>query len=284
MDNRTKIIVILPVHNRLNITRNFIKCLNEQTYKNYILLLIDDGCTDDTVDYIKQKIENLIVLSGDGNLWWAGSLNMAYKFLVNKDYAGNDIVLIANDDVLFDADYFEKLIVDISNNDGSIIISPGHDIHSDFIERGFLINWKNLLFHKMYEDGEPDAITTRCLYMKYHDYKKIGGFYPKLLPQYLSDLEYTIRAKRIGYKLHISKLTSVKVDRKTTGQHIDNSIRLRDFLYHHFISKKTAYNITYWSTFIILTAPWKYKIRCLYLLYKRFGKRFLGFVYLKYSI
>ena len=276
-----KIIILLPVHNRLDTTKKFIKCLKEQNYKNYILLLIDDGCTDGTVEHVKKNISNLTVLNSDGNLWWAGALDKAYNYLFDNKNHDNDILLIANDDVTFESDYLKNLVADIQVNEKRLIISPGYDIDSNFIERGFLIDWKRFLIEKMQEDGLPDAVTTRCLYMKLCDFKKIGGFYPKLLPQYLSDLEYTIRAKRKGYSLHISKITHIKVDRKTTGQHKDNSGNIREYFYNYFLSKKTAYNITYWSIFIILAAPWKYKISCLFLLYKRHAKKALRYLYMK---
>jgi len=51
-----RIYILLPVHNRKEITEKFINCLNRQTFNNYQLVLIDDGCIDGTVDMIKSKV------------------------------------------------------------------------------------------------------------------------------------------------------------------------------------------------------------------------------------
>jgi glycosyltransferase involved in cell wall biosynthesis len=38
-----KVYILLPVHNRKEVTQSFIKCLNAQSVKDFHLVLIDDG-------------------------------------------------------------------------------------------------------------------------------------------------------------------------------------------------------------------------------------------------
>ena len=181
-----KIYVVLPVHNRVNITSKFIECLKQQIYKKYHLVLVDDGSTDGTAEYVKKQIDNLTVLYGNGNLWWAGSLSEAYRYLSKIEAADEDIVLIGNDDTTFDPDYFEKVINDRDLKPGTLVVSPGHSISLDFtslrpkIERGFAIDWPSLMVYKLTEGEEPDAVTTRGLYMHYATYKSLrpGGTSP----------------------------------------------------------------------------------------------------------
>ena len=45
--------VVTAVHNRYNITKRFIEQLLEQTYKEFVLVLIDDGSTDNTAEMVK---------------------------------------------------------------------------------------------------------------------------------------------------------------------------------------------------------------------------------------
>ena len=102
-----KIYILLPVHNRKKVTVDFIKSLQKQNYKNYELLLIDDGSTDGTAEYVKQRINNLSVITGNGNLWWAGCLNKGIDWLADNNIDDNSIILIINDDVLFDSDFIQ---------------------------------------------------------------------------------------------------------------------------------------------------------------------------------
>jgi len=87
------IYIFLPVHNRIEATKKFVDCLLSQELTDYHLILIDDGSTDNTFEMVKEKINNLTVISGDGNLWWAGSLHKAYLFLKEKGITGDDYVL-----------------------------------------------------------------------------------------------------------------------------------------------------------------------------------------------
>ena len=103
--------VILPVHNRVATTKKFIECLQQQTYRNFQLILVDDGSNDGTTEYVKGQVDDVIVLTGNGNLWWAGALHKAYKHLKAIDARNDDLVWIINDDVIFEPQYFEKLLL-----------------------------------------------------------------------------------------------------------------------------------------------------------------------------
>jgi len=277
-----KIHIILPVHNRIHITRKFIECLTRQTYKNFHLILVDDGSTDGTAEYVKKNIGNLTTLYGNGKLWWAGALSKAYNYLSKIDAASDDLVWINNDDSIFDPDYFEKIINDSCLEPETLIISPGHSIYTDFIERGFSVDWSLVGFKKLKEGEPPDALTTRGLYMLYDTYISLGPMHPMLLPHYLSDLEYTIRAKRRGFRLVVSRSSHLYVDRSSTGLRKDDSNTTKEFLYNNLISKKTTYNTFYRGNFVLLAAPLKYKLKSFVTIYIRFLKdRFLPFYKLK---
>lgn len=274
-----RIHIILPVHNRFKTTQKFIECLKQQTYSNYHLILIDDGSTDGTADYTKNQIDSVSILYGNGELWWAGAFNKAYKYLLKIKVSDDDLIWINNDDTTFDSDYFEKLINDKDLNPQTLIISPGHSISTDFVERGFSINWSLMKAFKLQDGEEPDALTTRGLYMYYCTYHSLGLMHPWLLPHYLSDLEYTIRAKRRGYSLVISNNTCIYVDRSSTGLHQDDSRTLKQFLYIHLISKKSAFNTFYWGNFALFASPPRYKFINIMRIYFRFFRKLNSFIW-----
>ena len=273
-----KIYVILPVHNRIAKTKEFINCIKKQSYSRYHLILVDDGSSDGTSDLVKKHLHNVTILPGDGNLWWAGALRIAYLHLYKAQVSDNDLVWIANDDITFESDYFDKLVNDEDLRINTLVISPGKCLLSGFVELGFLINWTKLEFTKLQTAIQPDAITTRGLCMFAKTFLSILPTPPKLLPHYLSDLEYTMRAKRFGYDLKISKSTLINVDRTTTGMHEDRSKTFKEFLFNNFISKKSAFNYFYLGNFILLTCPWKYKILTFLKVYYRFLKKAFQFL------
>ena len=59
-----KVFLLLPVHNRKEVTGEFIQCLLRQTYQSYRLVLIDDGSTDGTAEMVSQAIPGVVVIQG----------------------------------------------------------------------------------------------------------------------------------------------------------------------------------------------------------------------------
>lgn len=98
------IYILLPVHNRKKTTEKFILSLVSQTYKDFRLILIDDGSKDGTAEMVLSYLPQTVLIQGDGNLWWAGSLQKGYEWLMR--YADDtDICLIINDDTVFDRNF-----------------------------------------------------------------------------------------------------------------------------------------------------------------------------------
>lgn len=70
----------------------------------------DDGCTDGTSDAIKKEFgENVIILKGDGNLYWAGGMRYAWKEAL-KDHDNVDFYLLLNDDVDLEKDCLNTVL------------------------------------------------------------------------------------------------------------------------------------------------------------------------------
>jgi GT2 family glycosyltransferase len=254
-----KVYVVLLVHNRKEVTAKFVRCVLEQTYKNYHLILVDDGSTDGTADFVRERVAALSVLHGDGNLWWAGALSRAYEYLSQNEPSEHNIVLIMSDDMTFNAAYFQTVVSDEDLAPGAPVVPPGQLVSAQDgdschppTEWGLAIDWPSLSTRLVQQGEEVDAATTPGLYMLYSTYRSLGPLHRHLLPHYLSKLEYTIRAKRRGLKVLPSKRSEVLVDRSTTGSHRDEATTLREFLYNHLVSKKTAYNSTTLNTGTIL--------------------------------
>lgn len=251
-----KVYILLPVHNRSAVTERFIDCLVVQTYSNYHLVLIDDGSTDNTDEMVQAKIKNLTVLKGRGDWWWAGSLQQGIDWLKNNAINSDDVVLMINDDVEIPPDFIET---------GCALVKPGvlmqaaicDDTTREVLDIGVVYEEQKMLFH-MAKPGEPvNCLTTNGLFMRWQDLQVVGGFYPHLLPHYLSDYEFTMRAHKKGLCLLASLDLKLYWSRGTTGFHKIEEDDLLTFL-RKFFSKKSAGNPVYWTTFLFLASPMKY--------------------------
>jgi GT2 family glycosyltransferase len=258
--NESQIVYIfLPVHNRREITLNFVNCLLKQHYLNYHLVLIDDGSADDTAGKVKEKCDKLTIIQGDGNLWWAGALQKGYLWLKENSITGDEIVLLMNDDIEFDSNFLSNGVRILNENPNTFLTAYGFDIKTKNPRDTGVYNFdfQEFVFTETRDPQKINCSSTRGLITRASDFLDVGGFRPKLLPHYLSDIEFTARAKAIGKKLISHKDFSLWIDFETTGYKLLNEDSFKVFLKKSF-SKRSAMNPVYWSIFVFLRSPIKY--------------------------
>lgn len=96
--------VLLTVHNRKDCTEKALchlykSCLPDDVSMD--VYLTDDGCTDGTQDMIRLKYPSVVIIKGDGNLFWNRGMHLAWEEAIKvKNY---DFFLWLNDDTyIFD--------------------------------------------------------------------------------------------------------------------------------------------------------------------------------------
>lgn len=264
------IYIILPVYNRKDITINFIKKLNNQTYKNFKLILVDDGSTDATEEEVKKEIEDIIVLKGNGNLWWGGALHKAYNYIKKSNFDKNHFVLIINDDTDIEENFLENGLNILKNNTNSIIQAKGYSLKekNKCVDNGAFIDWTNFTFHNNH--SKINCFTTRGLLMRLKDFLNIGGFYPILLPHYASDIEYTFRFYKKGYKLITDDSFKIWINDETTGISMINLYKYPFFTFlKKTFSKRCIDNPITLFNLVLISSPMKYKFQNLLRVIKR---------------
>lgn len=254
----TNIHILLPVHNRREITRRFIDCLKSQTYQNYHLILIDDGSLDGTAEMVRESIDALTVITGRGNWWWAGALQQGYQWLKSHEIPVNDLVLIINDDTEFERDFLKNAVDALISNSRKLLLAKTFDLATrDLYEVGVRVDWKNLTFERLLSEEGITCFSTRGLFFRMEDMLVIGGFYSKILPHYLSDYEFTIRAVRKGFTLTTDDKVRLFVNKETTGYHLPEVTSIHEFINNYFSIKSSSYILS-WTSFILLSSPIKY--------------------------
>lgn len=256
-----QLFILLPVHNRREITRNIIHCLQQQTLQNFHLVLIDDGSTDGTAEMVKENISSLTILKGTGNWWWGGSLHQGYLWLKQQQITDSLMVLIINDDTTFDPTYLELGTAALRGTDKTLIVSHAYSIETHkLIDGGIFFDWKRWKSSVTGDPAKINCASTRGLFLYASDLLALGGFYPTLLPHYASDYEFTIRACRQGYTLLPDSHLILHISEKTSGiYNFKEETSYLTFLGHMF-SKRYTLQPIYLTNFIALACPWPWKI------------------------
>ena len=88
--------IVVPLYNKENTIKKTIDSILNQTYKNFELIIVDDGSTDKSVDIVKSYNSPKIRLYQKQN----GGPSAARNYGVNKSY-GDWIIFIDADDVFY---------------------------------------------------------------------------------------------------------------------------------------------------------------------------------------
>ena len=245
------IYVITAVHNRYEVTKQFIFNLKNQTIPDYRLLLVDDGSTDGTAEMVRQELENAIILHGNGNLWWGGALHKAYQYL-SRNRGDCDYVMYANDDAELPRDFLEKAIQYLNLDGNKLISGCGYDCTTGrLMDAPVQYDFKTGEVTRLAPGEEGNCGTTRALLMTYETYLDIGGFHPVLLPHYASDYEYTIRAVKKGHTIVSFPDLVYRFDAGTTGQNEHLSTTPIKKLF----SRRSRFNPIYRLSFLLMVTP-----------------------------
>lgn len=108
---KRNIAVLLTCHNRKNKTIACLSSLFQSAIPSECLLdifLTDDGSTDGTGDAVKELFPQVEVVKGDGNLFWAGGMRLAWETAMQKK--SYDAYLLINDDVVLDRNFILNLL------------------------------------------------------------------------------------------------------------------------------------------------------------------------------
>ena len=259
-----KVFAIVPVFNRLALTREIVECLRAQAGVNLDIVVVDDGSTDGTSQYLAAQ-RDVFTIRGSGNLWWAGAVQLALRHAL-RHATDRDHVLLVNNDTTFDADFTARLL-DVSRELGGAVVGgvlrnrrPPHEI----LSIGPCIHAASMAVHDLLDTlPASERVTPRRIYhvdalpgrgtlYPLAVFRRAGLLRPRLLPHYMADYELAMRARRYGYSTVVATEAVVYSDNSFGSQ-----VRAGSWLARNF-GKGSPCNVLHQSAFRMMVA-WPYR-------------------------
>jgi len=254
------IYICIPVFNRIEYTKKCIQKLGNQSFKDYLVVVCDDGSTDGTFDILTAEYPEVKVLKGDGNLWWSGATNVCVRYALQHANPG-DFVFTLNNDTELAENTLETLINFSAEHPGSIVACGNYFLNDrSKLEATAFVEKKKWIFsiyhHLLFPYGTDVADLSQSVYQVHslsgkgvlipiEVFQKIGLYNEKQLPQYHGDTEFTRRAHLAGFKLFYNLNAVIHTDQHATGIGQANSSRIsvKEFL-QSFFSLRSENHLT----------------------------------------
>jgi GT2 family glycosyltransferase len=200
MLDKESVYVIIPVHNRKTITLNCLDNLKKSSYlERYHLIVIDDGSTDGTTEAIQNLYPEVIILWGDGNLWWTGAIKKGMEYAIKQ---GAEYLIWLNDDCIPDTVALSLIVNFLQTNPDIIVGASCYTPESKLpLESGF--KGRNRLKASPDEVVFVDGLSGYCVGIPTSIVNQIGLPDAAHFPHYFGDVMYVLKATRARFKVCI---------------------------------------------------------------------------------
>ncbi len=193
----------------------------------YEVIVVDNGSTDGTTDWIKEHHPEISLTRNQANLGFTRGNNQAMEM------AKGDFILLLNPDTFLTEDCFGPqldflrenpdvgiTIPKVLNADGSFQQQSRRgdarpiEVFGYFLKLGKLFP-QNKAFNGYLQSWLPEdevaevkAVSGSCMFIKREVYEKIGGLDERFFA-YQEDSDYCLRARQAGWKVMYVPLSSI---------------------------------------------------------------------------
>jgi len=199
--------IIIPTKNNKKILRNCLKSIQKSTYKNYEIIIVNNGKKMESLDNCK-------IIDYNEPFNFSKLNNFAVK------QANGDYVVFLNDDTeIINEDWLEYLLFYATQKDvgvvGSLLLFPKSRFYPDSIQHAgvtlgtagptihsFSYSHYNTQKNQNFDKAARNvsAVTAACMMIRRDVFEKVNGFNEKFTVSY-GDTDICLRVKQEGYQI-----------------------------------------------------------------------------------
>jgi GT2 family glycosyltransferase len=250
-----KIALIIPVYNGLTHLKKTLPLIFQQIGKisewDFKIIIADDNSSDGTCEWLNDNYPEIIVIRGNGSLWWSGATNKGINYILSRtEYK---YAVLWNHDILCADNYFDTLVKSIKNYDSKTMIASKIfllDKPDIIFNMGVYFNaltGKNTLVGYGKADAPEYSVPLSVDWtggmgtlIPVEAFQTTGMFDEVNFPQYYGDADFFLRAKKMGYKLIVLPELKMWNDKSSSG--LEHQTKWR-FFFKSLSSIKSNHNL-----------------------------------------
>lgn len=202
--------VILVNWNSFDVTNDCILSLQQLSYPNYSIIVVDNGSTDDSCNRLKQAHPGVLLISSPENLGFTGGNNLGFRYALQHGYHYS---IMLNNDTFVEPDFLTKLVQFMQAHPSAGAVQPKIFFNHD---RTLLWNggsYFNAFIGLAYTKGvnRTDSVKyntvkkvdwiTGCAFFIRNSVLEETGLLAENMFIYSEDVDLSFRIRRLGYEL-----------------------------------------------------------------------------------
>lgn len=227
-----KLAIVTVLYNSENVLEDFFHSIDIQTFRNFVLYIIDNSPSQNSEKLIQaysekyQLTQQLKYLPSAGNIGVAAGNNVGIKAAL-KD--GCDYVLLSNNDILIkDATLFERMIDEAHTRDFKLLVPKIYFYNTNqfwFISGHFTRLWSSAIHDYIGEtdNGQHDTIkecdySPTCFMLIKKEVFDVVGLMNEDYFVYYDDTDFVWRCNENNFKINIFSTGTIEhKEGKSTG-------------------------------------------------------------------
>jgi len=219
---QTLIDIVVPIHNRFDLLAECLTSIEEAAWElTYNIILIDNASTEEEADefYASLELPNLNILRNQQNLGFPRACNIA------ANRKRSPLIFFLNSDVVLDPGSINALVQEMDNPEvgiaGMKLVFPidSRGLRTDMRPQGKIqhigmsFNIKIVPIHHLvgWSEDNPKvnslrkvhAVTGAAMMVRRSVWAKLGGFDEDYGHGSFEDVDFCIRAEKLGYNTHV---------------------------------------------------------------------------------
>jgi GT2 family glycosyltransferase len=211
--NRTKKIAIIIINwNQFELTKACINSIKRCNYKNYKIILVDNGSNDKSGTKLKEIFPEIIYIQNEKNEGFTRANNTAIKYALIQKF---DYLMLLNNDTEVDVNFIDFMLETFKKDKKIGAVQPlilfwdNKDIVWNYGGKFEKISGRVVTLNRGLEisgivkSEYTDWISGCCFMIKNEVIKKVGTLDDYFFVYY-EDADWSIRIKKAGYKLGLN--------------------------------------------------------------------------------
>jgi len=267
-----RIAIVIPTFKEHQHVMNLLNDLEKQSYRDFIILVVNSNPDDETSELINNYQGKMIVreLKAHPGLYWTGSVNKGLDWIKENEGDALEYCLFINCDTRLNSTFIENYIEAAREKPEAILcsaISRGDRYDSSGVRmRSWMLSvTSHYLIGSVNSKNKHnrfipvDMLAGRTLLFPIDALYRVGRPNSEMLPHYGADYEFSARAKRIGFPLYVFTDITAEADTSNTGKKAFQIASTLSKRLRYLFDIRSPLNIKYRIRFARLTYP-KYAV------------------------